>query len=136
MRSACRVKDRPCKDDDATCRWCHTENQTHSPFGSRVRETAVSASSILTGSQQSGKACASAPDWANHPCLKNIPSHDRRAFRELKITEWLDGQVSRMPNEGFCSYLLRCIATAEQELRLQKKLHIGDDYIHNLDKLV
>lgn len=50
--------------------------------------------------------------------------------------EWLGGHVLKAKNECFCHYLVRCIAAAEQELKLQKKVYIGDDYLHHLDKMV
>ncbi|KAG0588990.1 hypothetical protein KC19_2G283400 [Ceratodon purpureus] len=125
-----------CPTDHTSCRWSHDENQVHSPFGSRVRETDPCASSIPVCSVQSGEPCASPPDWANHPCLKNIAPQDRRAFREAKLAEWLGGHVVKAKNECFTHYIVRCIAAAEQELKVQKKVHIGDDYLHLLDKLV
>jgi len=42
----------------------------------------------------------------------------------MKITEWMDGHVSRTPDESFCGYLIRCIAAAEQELKMQKKVPV------------
>lgn len=48
----------------------------------------------------------------------------------------MEGTVPRGPSETFCEYLVRCIATAENVLKREKKLHIGDDFPHHLDKLV
>ena len=125
-----------CPRDDTPCRWSLDENQTHSPSGSRAKESDPCASSILVCSAQSGEPCATPPDWANHPCLKHVAPQDRRAFREEKIAEFLGGHVVKAKNECFCHYLVRCIAAAEQELKMQKKVYIGDDYLHHVDKLV
>lgn len=125
-----------CPADDTSRRWSHDENQTHSPFGSRVRETDPCASSIPVCSAQSGGPCAAPPDWANHPSLRNVAPEGRRAFREAKVAEWLGGHVVRGGSECFGRYIARCIAAAEQELKAQRKVHIGDDFLHCLDRLV
>ncbi|XP_073392690.1 uncharacterized protein [Physcomitrium patens] len=125
-----------CSTDRSSCQWTMHKNQTHSPYGSRGKETDSSASSIQVYSEHTGDPCASPPDWAHHPCLKTVPPQDRSIFRQKNILKWMGEYISPTPSESFCDYITRCIATAEQELKMQKKLHIGDDYHHHVDKLV
>lgn len=113
-----------------------TESTYCSPFGSHAKVTDATSSQVVMLHECQGNVCADPPDWCKNPLLDHVAPQDRCAFRETKITEWMEVTVPRGPCEKFCEYLVRCIATAENVLKREKKLHIGDDFTHHLDKLV
>lgn len=80
--------------------------------------------------------CADNPDWDSHEQLKGIPPEHRKQFREQRITQWLETSVPRIDGENFGNYIKRCYAAAELELKQTKRMHIGDEYIHALDRFV
>jgi hypothetical protein len=80
--------------------------------------------------------CAENPDWDTHRQLKCIAPDHRKQFREQRITQWLETSVPRVRGENFCNYIKRCYTAAELELKQTKRIHIGDEYIHELDRFV
>lgn len=80
--------------------------------------------------------CANNPDWDTHGTLRTVAPEDRKQFREQQITQWLETSVPRMRGESLCAYLRRCYAAAELELKQTKRMHLGDEYIHALDRFV
>ncbi|KAG0590361.1 hypothetical protein M758_1G088500 [Ceratodon purpureus] len=80
--------------------------------------------------------CADNPDWDTHVELKGVPPEHRKQFREQRITQWLESTVPRVHGERFCDYIKRCYLAAELELKQTKRMHLGDEYIHALDRFV